>query len=143
MISISGQAATFLLFVAMGFALGIFYDIFRILRKIVRHNAVFISIEDLIFWTVSAGLLFILLLRVNFGELRFFVLLAAGLGLALYFGTLSHFFLKLGDLAKKGLRNGTRYVKIRFTKIKKGVALHAKKFSKVRKLRKAGGKNRG
>ncbi|MDR2167695.1 MAG: spore cortex biosynthesis protein YabQ [Clostridiales bacterium] len=127
MTGISWQAATFLIICAAGFALGIFYDVFRILRKIVRHNAVFISIEDIIFWLAAAALTFFLLMRINFGELRFFIFLALAIGLAIYFSSLSRPILHFGGLLKKGLHKGGKYVKIKATKVRDGVVRLAKK----------------
>ena len=115
-----GQAITFSLVAAMGFALGIFYDIFRVFRKMLRHNAVFIAIEDVIFWLLATGLLFVLLLWINFGQIRAFVFIAAALGILIYFSTLSKLLMlaaaRLINLVKRGLRRAQKYVMMKLPK---------------------------
>jgi len=96
-INLYGQAVTFILAAAIGFGLGIFYDTFRIFLK---------SVGDFIFWVVSLAVSFLLLLRINFAQMRFFIFLALALGFILYFNTLRY-------LVKKPLFAFKKYVKIR------------------------------
>ena len=122
--SILGQAATFLVTVATGFALGIFYDVFRIIRRILRVKFIGTAIFDFLFWVVCVVALFLVLLVVNFAEIRFFVFLGMFLGLVLHFVTLSQIFMALANLAKKGLRRSARYVKMESTKLANEVVQH-------------------
>ncbi|MCL2169492.1 MAG: spore cortex biosynthesis protein YabQ [Defluviitaleaceae bacterium] len=115
--SILGQAATFLVTFATGFALGIFYDIFRVIRRVFRPRFVGTMIFDLLFWLVSVAVLFLVLLFVNFAEIRFFVFLGMFLGLIVHFVTLSRAFLALANFAKKSLRKSAKYVKMESTKL--------------------------
>ena len=90
----SGQAWLFLSTVVVGVAIGLLYDVFRILRKTMPHFALAVQLEDVLFWLAATGAMFYFLLRRNFGEVRPFTLIGAGCGIALYFATVSPFILK-------------------------------------------------
>lgn len=91
-LSMSGQALLFLWTVAIGAVIGIFFDFFRILRKTVPLLAKkFVSLTDLLFWLAATAGMFYFMQVYNFGEIRWFALLGAACGTALYFATLSRF----------------------------------------------------
>jgi len=124
----SGQAMSFLATVLAGAALGIFYDFFRILRRVLRHKTMAIAVEDAIFWLVATLLMFVFLLHANSGEIRGFTFLGVVIGAALYFLTLSQFVTKFAMVIispvvsmvrfiKKGLKFGRRYVIVKRQKI--------------------------
>ena len=92
------MALIFLLTVAMGLALGVFYDMLRALRS---------PIKDLLFWLSATFFVFFVLLHTNFAQLRFFVFLGLSIGGVLYFCMLSHQVLRLASFAKSIL---ARYV---------------------------------
>jgi spore cortex biosynthesis protein YabQ len=85
----SAQAVIFLSTAAIGFALGFFYDIFRVLRRAVAHGDIATQAEDIGFWLAASVFMFYILMYVTDGELRAFHLLGAALGMALYFAALS------------------------------------------------------
>jgi len=85
----SGQAWLFLTTVAAGFAIGFVYDLFRITRKTVRHNSVMVQLEDILYWLAVSLLMFYFMLDRNYGEIRFFSIAGAALGMVLYFYSLS------------------------------------------------------
>ena len=104
-LSMSGQAVAFLTTAAAGAALGVLYDCFRILRRVLRHKIVATTIEDAVFWIVSTLLMFVFLLNRNFGDIRGFIFMGLALGAVLYFLTLSRFFTKFAMTALGWLRN--------------------------------------
>ena len=57
------------------------YDGFLILRRLIKHNMLFISLEDLIFWVVCAIGVFYVLYEENDGILRWFAVVGASLGM--------------------------------------------------------------
>jgi len=85
----SGQAWLFVSTVLTGAAIGLLYDVFRIIRKTAPHSGFVVQLEDLFFWIAATGLTFYYMLHRNFGEIRPFVLIGFALGLVLYFATLS------------------------------------------------------
>ena len=138
-LSMSGQAAAFLATAAAGAVLGMLYDCFRILRRVMRHKTITTTIEDAIFWIVSTLLMFAFLLNRNFGDIRAFIFMGLALGAVLYFLMFSRYFTKIAmtilrwlkklllviispiililTVIKKRLKSGRRYVRIRGSKI--------------------------
>ena len=85
-------------FLLYSFALGIIitfvYDNIRVLRRVIRHNTFFVSLEDLFFWIGVACSIFLLQHRENNGIFRWFSVAGAFLGMMVYKGTLSRFYIK-------------------------------------------------
>lgn len=73
----------------LGIGMIIFYDIFRILRRLIPHKSVFISIEDMLYWIVCAVLIFLMLYKENDGIIRWFSIAGMTGGMFLYNGTIS------------------------------------------------------
>lgn len=92
-LSMSFQALLFLLMVVLGMLLGFVYDIIRILRRIINHFWLLVQLEDIIYWIVAAGIVFLIMLDKTYGEIRFFVLLGVFLGMIIYFIALSPIFM--------------------------------------------------
>ncbi|MBR2734650.1 MAG: spore cortex biosynthesis protein YabQ, partial [Clostridia bacterium] len=89
--------------------LGIFYDVFRVIRLLINPRNLSIFIEDIIYFLVSGFITFIFVLILNYGESRFYILAGETLGWILYH-------ISLGDLIYNRLKNT---VKNRQPKIKK------------------------
>lgn len=92
---LSGQAWLFLSTVVVGMAIGLFYDIFRITRKVAPHSSFAVHFEDAVFWVLATGGMFYFMLHRNYGEIRPFALMGATCGVALYFATVSRLVLKV------------------------------------------------
>ncbi|MDR2889325.1 MAG: spore cortex biosynthesis protein YabQ [Lachnospiraceae bacterium] len=73
----------------MGVIITFGYDWFIILRRLIRHNTVMVSLEDLIFWIACALGVFYMLYRENNGILRWFAVLGAAVGMWIYKRTVS------------------------------------------------------
>lgn len=73
----------------MGIGVTFVYDCIRIFRRIVSHNVFWISVEDLLFWFVCAIQVFLLMHEESDGELRWFAVLGALVGMFLYKKTIS------------------------------------------------------
>ncbi len=95
----SGQIAGEGWFMLHSFLLGacitLFYDLFRILRRIIPHRTLLLSLEDLIFWILATAGIFYLLYYENNGMFRWFSVIGAGAGMLLYKNTLSAPFVSL------------------------------------------------
>ena len=74
-ITVAGQTWLFLLSVALGAALGVCYDVFRILRIAFRHPSLAVLLEDILFSLAAAGATFAFLLTTGNGQLRAFFLI--------------------------------------------------------------------
>ena len=89
----SGQIAGEGWFMLHSFLLGagitLFYDLFRILRRVIPHRTLLLSLEDLIFWVLATAGIFYLLYYENNGMFRWFAVIGAGLGMLLYKKTFS------------------------------------------------------
>lgn len=86
------------IFVSHSFLMGIIitfvYDGFLILRRLIKHNMFWVSIEDLIFWIVCAVSVFFMLYRENNGTLRWFAVAGAFVGMLVYKKTVSIWIVK-------------------------------------------------
>jgi spore cortex biosynthesis protein YabQ len=89
----SNQALVFLTTVLIGFFIGFVYDLFRVLRRIVRHANLLTSLEDVLYWLFVSLFMFYVMLDRNYGEIRFFTIFGAFLGMILYFCTISKLFM--------------------------------------------------
>ena len=80
---ILSQSASFLAFFCFGVCAAAFFDLFRMLRKLLPHSRPAVALEDIIFWTVTGLFAFRLLMIFQSGRLRIFLPIAFGLGSAL------------------------------------------------------------
>lgn len=79
------QFNSFLILILTGMILGGFFDLYRVFRSTIRVNKLIDTLGDLFFWSLSLLFLGPLIYWSTWLELRFYVWLALGAGLALYF----------------------------------------------------------
>ncbi|HOB35606.1 MAG: hypothetical protein GX090_06845 [Firmicutes bacterium] len=89
--SLLTQAIIFAVMLATGLALGLWFDLFRFINCRGRW-APFL---DLLLWAAATCAVFVVLMNVNYLELRFYVFLSLTLGLLLYFKLFSRHVLHL------------------------------------------------
>jgi spore cortex biosynthesis protein YabQ len=86
-------------FFGMSFYWGMFllliYDLLRILRRIVKHNNFFITVEDVIYWITDSVLIFRMMYQQNNGIIRGFSILAMLLGMLFYHAVFSEFLVRV------------------------------------------------
>lgn len=82
--SITIELQFFLISVLWGGILLAAYDVLRIFRRIIRHGAVLIAIEDLIYWLAASLFIFAMIFRENNGIIRGFSMIGMLLGSILY-----------------------------------------------------------
>lgn len=84
------------IFLLHAFLLGIgvtfVYDGIRIFRRVIYHNLFFISLEDFIYWTILIIKVFLLMQKESNGELRWFAIAGAFVGMLLYRKTISPYY---------------------------------------------------
>jgi len=91
---ISMEVKFFLMSVLWGAILLVIYDCLRIFRKVVNHDNVWISIEDIIYWTFSSVLIFRMMYELNNGVIRGFSILGVILGMVIYKYSISEYVVK-------------------------------------------------
>jgi len=69
----------------MGCFMGVGYGLLRLWRRAVRHGAWWIGLEDLLYWTLWALVLFSVAMEANDGTIRWYTLAAAGGGMLMCF----------------------------------------------------------
>ncbi|HEX3032618.1 MAG TPA: spore cortex biosynthesis protein YabQ [Bacillota bacterium] len=95
MTSAIDQLRSFLISIGTGVAMGLLYDLVWLFRSRMRWKRIGTGMGDILFWVITTGLAFFLLLYANNGELRSFVYLGMCLGLCGYFWGLSTVWRKL------------------------------------------------
>ncbi len=96
-LSLNEQASLFLFSVSLGFIIGFIYDIFRIIRFIFNHKKIWVQIEDALYWLISVFFVFLFLLKKNYGEVRFYMIVGVFLGMFLYFISISQLILSVSE----------------------------------------------
>lgn len=67
-----------------GVNLGLFFDLFRVIRGLLRPGLISTPILDLLFWALITPVLVLYLILANWGELRGYVVIGLALGLFFY-----------------------------------------------------------
>lgn len=119
----------------LGAEITFLYDILRILRRVFVHGTGMISLEDIAFWIYCAGKVFLLMFRESNGNLRWFAVLGAVLGMYLYHRTFSPFLVKyvseflnmLLNPIRRALRISVRWVKKKLTSLRKMLKIFMKR----------------
>lgn len=78
------QFRVFLHSLLCGFLIWCLYDVILLLRKTWRHGTALMAAEDILFWLVSACIIFSMLYTYNFGSLRGYAFLGVFLGILLH-----------------------------------------------------------
>lgn len=73
---------------AFGAGMSVLYDVFRILRRIIRHNKVAVSTEDLIYWLCMIFPTFAFVVKINDGIFRLYFLVGILVGVFVYSQTI-------------------------------------------------------
>lgn len=93
-----------------GMLTGLLFDNYRIFRGFNTHKIVLI-IEDLLFWTLCALIIFIFLLYTNYAFMGFYVYLYITLGVLIYLKFISHAFIKIQSSIVKSI---IKFIRILF-----------------------------
>ena len=95
------EASFLLVSILVGMGLFLLYDIFRIFRRIVPHQAVWIGVEDFFYWLLCTIIVFLMLYYENDGMVRGFALGGVVVGMILYFFLFSRFVIGINVLVLK------------------------------------------
>ena len=89
------QLYSFLIYLVSGIIIGLFFDIFRILRKSF-HTPDFITyIEDILFWLFTGVFLIFVLFKFSNGQIRIYNVVGLLVGVIIYIISISKFFIKI------------------------------------------------
>lgn len=93
----------------MGAFISFVYDGFRILRRVIPHPDIWVSLEDMAFWIYCAVKVFLMMYHESNGTLRWFAVGGALLGMVLYLKLFSPILVKyvsliLGKVLEKLLK---------------------------------------
>ena len=98
----------------LGIYMAFVYDSIRIFRRLVSHNVLFISLEDIAYWIYLAAEVFLLMYRESNGLLRWFAVLGAAAGIFLYKKLVGQYYVHyISLLLQKILHRIRRIFKIR------------------------------
>lgn len=78
----------------LGALIGVFYDVFRMIRLSVKFDSTAVGVQDFIFCTVSGLFAFVYVVYFADGYIRWYVIVGMLLGFAVYMLTLSRVILK-------------------------------------------------
>lgn len=83
------QITLFILSLINGLAVGVLYDLYRVIRGFEEPGKIITAIQDILFWTLTGILIFILMMYTNYAYMSFNVFIYNGIGLILYFKLIS------------------------------------------------------
>lgn len=89
--AIGMEVQFFLTSIIWGIILLIIYDVLRIFRRVIAHKWFFVAVEDVLFWVMSAFLIFRMMYQQNNGIIRGFSILGMTLGMVVYNQSLSEY----------------------------------------------------
>ena len=102
--ALNDQIRSLLSFLGLGFALGVVYDLLRIIRLSITQSKKALYVFDVLFALLCALLTFLAALSIYYGELHVYMLLAQITGFAVYYFTLDAFVQKTTDSIAKWLK---------------------------------------
>ncbi|MEG6520645.1 spore cortex biosynthesis protein YabQ [Desulfotomaculum sp. 1211_IL3151] len=89
MVPLQDQFFYFVLTITIGMVAGLCYDLYKVIRGTLGLRKMGTALGDILFWLILTGIVFILLLLGNWGEVRLYVLLGLALGAILYINIFS------------------------------------------------------
>ena len=118
------ELAKVLVTILYGVICAIVYDMLRIIRRVLPHGIVAVSVEDILYWMLMSVCTFVMLIKINDGGIRFYFLIGALLGAVLYSFTISKCVVAAGTVIFRKipvhiLKKLSESIKIRNTKIKR------------------------
>lgn len=89
------QIAIFIFSLASGIIIGILFDLYRIIRGNENPGNIVTAIEDLLFWILTAMIVFIFMMYTNYAYLSFNIFVYMIVGLIIHLKLLSGFFISI------------------------------------------------
>lgn len=92
---ITNQAYLFLIFTINGIAIGILFDIFRILRRSFKTSDIITYIQDILFWILTGLILLYSIFTFSNGEIRLYMFFGVFVGCLIYMLIFSKYFIQI------------------------------------------------
>ena len=138
--TVTREFLVFLYSLAAGCALGLYYDVFRILRKIAKSSAFVLFLQDLLFMLSSCAAIILFIYHTNSGRVRFPLLFGICSAFFLYRVTIGETVMCVSDiiisLVKKTVRLFLRPFAVLLKKFSAAVLYHVRVFRISAKARK-------
>lgn len=99
------QLYSFTIYIISGIIIGIFFDVFRILRRSFKTSDIITYIEDILFWIFSGIFLLFVVFKFNNGEIRSYIIIGLLCGILIYMLTISKYFIKVNVKILTFLKN--------------------------------------
>lgn len=99
------QLYSLFIFIISGIIIGIFFDIFRILRRSFKTPDFITYIEDIIFWILTGVFFLFILFTFQNGQIRSYNIVGLIIGITAYLLTISKYFIKLNVILVKFFKN--------------------------------------
>lgn len=78
------QLYSFIIFILVGFLIGLLFDMFRISRKTFKTSDIVTSLEDILFWILTGLLIIFSLFKFNNGDIRVYIIVSLIIGITIY-----------------------------------------------------------
>ena len=92
---ITNQAYIFIIFVIVGFVIGLLFDFFRILRRSIETKDFITYIEDILFCLITGSIILYSIFYFNNGEFRMYMFIGILIGVLMYLLTISPYIIKI------------------------------------------------
>ena len=103
--SIMNQLYSFFIYIISGIIIGLFFDIFRILRRSFKTKDLITYIEDITFWIVTGIFLLFILFTFSNGQIRIYNIFGLFLGGVFYMLSISKYFIKINVIIVSFIKN--------------------------------------
>lgn len=105
-ISVGSQLLEAVRFAGVGILLGVWYDLFRLVRLLTAPSARRIFVQDILFFASAAAITLLLALPISSGRVRVFHLLALAVGFFCYYQTVGRLLYTVAKRIARGLSRG-------------------------------------
>lgn len=93
--SLNTELLIFLKTIILGMGIGVIFDIFRIIRKLIPHKDFLVLLQDFLFCFFTGIYFFILIYYLNYGQIRFYIIIGILISNLLYLLLLSKYFINI------------------------------------------------
>jgi len=102
-LSNSHQLMELLLSAGMGLLLGMYYDVFRVIRIVQQPSARIIFVQDVLFFATSAVITFLFTMTINGGQLRLYIMAGLLAGFLVYYMTIGRLVVRFAKMVTSAI----------------------------------------
>lgn len=129
---INAEVYAFLTMVYCGIVMGILFSVYCEKRRLFKRGPIMGPIEDILFWIVQAGVLFLFLYWSNYGEIRMFSILGAAVGFTVYYHTLRWLVVRILDFAFTTIIKAFSFISATLRRVRHTIKGAAKKITSIK-----------